>query len=157
MWSESSVGNTSGNRIGILNTDSTVLKAGSAREYEFAYFIVDEKFVNIKQIDYFCSKLYSKLAEKKMLELTTFKDKKSVSFYAYPNPVKAGEKMGISMKQEIAMGITLYDYSGREICKFDLPETENSIILPAGLTEGLYFVEYKTLNTTERQLIKITN
>ncbi|MES2616230.1 MAG: T9SS type A sorting domain-containing protein [Bacteroidota bacterium] len=155
MWSETSVGNTSGNRIGLMNSDSFTLNRGKALVFDFLYFYVEEKFANIKQIDYFCSSLNARLADKQMLSNDKITASKGMSFYTYPNPAKAGEKMGIFRKQEIAMGLTIYDISGREICNYNLPVTENSIILPASLISGLYYIEFKTLNTVERQILKI--
>jgi hypothetical protein len=90
-----------------------------------------------------------------MLSNTKITKDKELSFYTYPNPVKAGDKLSIFRKQEIAMGLTIYDFSGREISNYNLSESENSIILPASLIGGLYYIEFKTLNTVERQILKI--
>lgn len=155
MWSETSVGNTSGKRIGVINSDSFVLNRGKALVFDFIYFYVEEKFANIKQIDYICSRFKEKLADKKMLSNAKITKEKDLSFYTYPNPVKAGDKLSIFRKQEVAMALTIYDFSGREILNYNLPESENSIILPASLISGLYYIEFKTLNTVERQILKI--
>ena len=53
------------------------------------------------------------------------------------------------------MDIRIVDINGKEICNYNLHDSENSITLPDNLVKGLYFVEIKTLNTLERQLINI--
>ncbi len=153
MWSE--YGNDPGNRIGVLNCDSMELKRGAATVYDFVYFYVEEKFSNIKQIERFCLNIKKELGAKNMLSAPYVFNTKNESTLLFPNPLSSGDKMNIKRNQDVAMDIRILDLNGREVCNFNLHDSENSIILPVNLVNGLYFVELKTLNTLETQLVNI--
>lgn len=153
MWSE--YGNDPGNRIGIMNCDSVELKNGNAGVFDFVYFHVDEKFNNIKQIQSFCLNIRKELGAKNLLSVPQVFSTKKTSSLLFPNPLSSGDKLNIKRNLGVAMDIRILDLNGREVCNFNLHGSENSIILPANLVNGLYFIELKTLNTVETQTINI--
>ncbi len=153
MWNE--YGNTPGQRIGMLNCDSTDLNAGTAKVYDFIYFYVDEKFNNIKQISKFCLNIKEVLNTKRLLFTPKVNTTTSPKIIVFPNPIHAGDILFIKMNKEVPMTIRIVDIGGKEISNYDLHVSKNNINLPADLVSGLYFIEFKTLNTIERQLINI--
>ncbi len=153
LWNE--YGNISGKRIGILNSDSLELKSGAANIYDFVYFIVEEKFNNIKQINHFCLSLKKGLDERKVLKVVPEMGVSKTKINLFPNPLSAGGKLFIEMKTDLPMFARIIDINGKEISNYNLHGPENYIILPNNLVVGLYFMEFKTLNTIERQILNI--
>lgn len=146
MWSDND-NFQSGKRYGLLNFDSAELKAGTARVYEVAIFLVEENIFNVKQIGQNCLTIRQALKTKNLLKIDqndyTFVEKMSL----YPNPVKAGEKMVINGAQEMPISMRVISFDGREICKINLEDYANFIILPYDFSDGVYLLEYETLNT----------
>lgn len=157
MWSEPSVGNVPGQRIGLLNMDSIELQNGSAVTYDFVYFFVEKDTFNIKQIGQYCLNIKRALASKNLLGLPSVDRKNRGNMTCYPNPVKAGEKLMIRTSLESPQGLRLVDAMGREVCKLDLDINDNYVILPYYLSSGVYTVEYQTLNTIHYYKLTINN
>lgn len=153
MWNE--YGNIPGKRIGILNSDSTELKNGMAKVYDFVYFYVEENFNNIKQIGNFCLNINKALTDRKVLKTESVNSTKASKINLFPNPIKGGEKLFIDMNTDLSMFVRIIDINGKEIFNYNLHESENCIILPDNLVGGLYFIEIETLNTIERQILNI--
>ncbi len=153
MWNE--YGNIPGKRIGLLNCDSTQLNNGAAKVYDFIFFNVEEKFNNIKQIGHFCLNLKQALDGKKLLDLPQVNSAKTNKILVFPNPLSAGDKLFIKRNTDLPMIARIVDINGKEINNYNLDVFQNCIILPANLEGGLYFIEFKTLNTIERQILNI--
>ena len=153
MWNE--YGNIPGKRIGLLNSDSVELKAGTAKVYDFVYFLVEEKFNNIEQIGSFCLNIKKGLSERKVLKVTPEIVVNQTKINLFPNPLTAGGKLFIDLKTDLPMFARIIDINGKEISNYNLQGSENCIILPDNLVVGLYFIEFKTLNTIERQILNI--
>ncbi len=153
MWNE--YGNISGKRIGLLNSDSMALRVGEANVYDFVYFSVEEKFNNIKQITRFCLNIKQALTDRKVLKTESVKSTNVSEIILFPNPLNAGEKVFINKKTDLPMFARIVDINGKEISNYNLHESQNYIILPDNLVGGLYFIEFKTLNTIERHILNI--
>jgi hypothetical protein len=153
MWNE--YGNIPGKRIGLLNSDSVELKAGTAKVYDFVYFLVEEKFNNIEQIGSFCLNIKKGLSERKVLKVTPEIVVNQTKINLFPNPLTAGGKLFIDLNTDLPMFARIIDINGKEISNYNLQGSENCIILPDNLVVGLYFIEFKTLNTIERQILNI--
>ncbi|MCC6818489.1 MAG: T9SS type A sorting domain-containing protein, partial [Bacteroidia bacterium] len=151
MWSDNDRFQP-GKRFGLMNFDSIELKAGKAVSYDIAFFLVEEDSFNIKQIAQNCLSIKQVLSTKNLVKNTqkdlTFTEKISV----YPNPVKAGEKLRIDFGFDKPINMRVISSDGREMIKLDLHNFNNYIILPFDFTDGVYFLEYQTLNT--KQYIK---
>ena len=157
LWSEESTLNLPGSRFGLVNTDSTVLKNGEAKKYDFVYFFVEKNNYNVKQIGDFCSKIKGALASKNLLETRSEDDVRRRVISCFPNPAESGEKLGILNAPETALYIRLLTMDGKEICKLDLDINNNLINLPLYLNSGLYMIEFKTLNMTQYNKLLINN
>jgi hypothetical protein len=157
MWSEESTLNQSGQRIGILNTDSTMFRSGAVQVYDFVYFFVDEKPYKIEQIGGFCLKLKAALGARNLLNIDSKDLLKTAKMSCFPNPVRGGEKLMITNVPESAVCLRLITLTGQEICKFDLDINADYVILPPDLPGGMYMVECKTLNTIHYNKLLVNN
>lgn len=151
MWSDNDRYQP-GKRYGLLNFDSIELKAGMARTYEVAVFIVEEDSFNIKQITNNCLTIKQSLRGMNLMKNTQNGHNLVEKMSIYPNPVKVGEKLRIDTNEEMPLSMRVISSDGREIMKVDLHDFDNYIILPVDFSDGIYFLEYQTLNT--RQYIK---
>jgi hypothetical protein len=157
LWSEESTSNIPGQRLGIMNTDSTQLKKGEAKVYDFVYFFVEKNTYNVKRIGEYCLKVNTALAAKNLLDIGGNTPAKRPLLSCFPNPAKAGEKLTITNVPETALYLRLIGLDGQEICKLNLDINNNCIILPHYLSSGMYMIEYKTLNTIQFNKLIINN
>lgn len=146
MWSDNERYQP-GKRFGLMNFDSVELKAGTARNYDLLYFFVEEDSFDIKQIGQSCLNIKRVLNTKNLLKTAQNGLEKANNIVLYPNPVKAGEKMVIKFTHESPLSMRIISVEGIEIVKINLDSFDNSIILPEDLAEGVYLLEYETLNT----------
>ena len=146
MWSDNERYQP-GKRYGLMNFDSVSLTAGTGRNYDVVYFFVEEDSFDIKQITQSCLKIKQVLDTKNLLKTDKNEFKYGHKIELYPNPVKAGEKMMIKFSAESPASMRIISSEGRQIIKIDLDIFDNSIILPEDLAEGVYLLEYETLNT----------
>lgn len=146
MWSDNE-SYQPGKRFGIMNFDSINLASGAGIYYDVLYFYVEENNFDIKQISNSCLKFKQVLSTKNLLKTDNIRRNNTQNLELYPNPVKAGEKMVIRLALESPTNIRVIGLDGREIVKLDLDNFDNSIILPEDLSEGMYLLEYETLNT----------
>lgn len=146
MWSDNDRYQP-GKRYGLLNFDSIELKAGTATSFEVAFFIVEENNFNIKQIGNSCLSIRQALNTKNLMKNTqnlgSFVEKNTL----YPNPLKPGDNLVIKGLQEKPISMRIMGLDGREIYKFDLHDSDINCILPFDFSDGVYFLEYETLNT----------
>ncbi|MDP2175301.1 MAG: T9SS type A sorting domain-containing protein [Bacteroidota bacterium] len=155
MWNEESVGNLSGQRIGMMNFDSALFRSSSVVYYDFVYFNVNEIYNNIKQIDNFCLRIKKALSSYNILNIPNKIGSLSHSFALYPNPLKSGEKISILKPSDLPTNMTIFDMSGKEVFRFVLEKSKESINLPNDLKSGVYFVKFSTLNNIEIKKIII--
>lgn len=155
MWTETSVGNTSGLRIGLMNTEPTTLKRRESKVYDFAFYFVEGNSYNIKQINNFCLGLKSALKDKKILKNDQENVNQNSLFIVYPNPIHSGEVLNLSSEATSDVCITLYTINGNKILTHYLEENKNSINLPHYLDAGMYILEIKTLNNTTYKKLTI--
>ncbi len=148
MWNETSVGNLSGQRIGLMNTEQVSLKRGESKVYDFAFYFVEGNSYNIKQISNFCLGLKSALKDKITLKNYQENVKHKPLFSVYPNPIHSGGVLNLSSEATSNICINLYTMDGNKILTYNLEENKNSINLPHYLDAGLYIIEIKTLNNT---------
>ncbi len=153
MWSDNERYQP-GKRYGLMNFDTVNLKAGTGRNYDVVYFFVEEDTFDIKQIGQSCLKIKQVLDTKNLLKNDKNEFKYGQKIALYPNPVRAGEKMVIKFSAESPASMRIISSEGRQIIKIDLDNFDNSIILPQDLAEGVYLLEYETLNT--KRYIKFT-
>lgn len=146
MWSDNERYQP-GKRLGLMNFDTVELKAGAAKNYDLLYFFVEEDSFDVKQISQSCLKIKQVLNTKNLLKNNENRLSIGGKTLVYPNPVKAGEKMVIKFIHETPVSMRIISLEGIEIVKIDLDSFENSIILPEDLAEGVYLLEYETLNT----------
>jgi hypothetical protein len=146
MWSDNERYQP-GKRYGLMNFDSVSLAAGTGRYYDVVYFIVEEDSFDIKQIPQSCLKIKQVLNTKNLLKGPKTEYKNGQFPVLYPNPIKAGEKMVIKFTLESPTNMRIISLEGRQIIKINLDSFDNSIILPEDLAEGVYLLEYETLNT----------
>lgn len=155
LWSEQSFGIESGNRIGIMNNDSVSLNRGKFQVYDYVYFFVEKNNSDIKQINTFCRSLLNALRNKNLLKNNQNITRNTSKINIYPNPTSSGEKITFDKTLENTCKISLIDYSGKVIKEYDLDKNENSINLPRNLASGIYFLNFKTLNTNLTEKINI--
>lgn len=155
MWNETSVGNTSGTRIGLLNTEPVQLKKGESKVYDFAFYFVEGNNYNIKQISNFCLGIKSSLKDKNILKNNQEIVNRNHNFNIYPNPINSGDVLHLSSEANSSKCITLYTIAGDKILTYNLEENKNSINLPHYLNAGVYLIEIKTLNNTSFKKLTI--
>jgi hypothetical protein len=146
-----------GQRIGIINFDSVELKRGKAMNFDLLYFFVDKKSFNIQQIGEYCSNIKQVLNTKNLSEIDEIGVLQSKSIELFPNPCKAGDKLGIKESLESSARLNLFDGLGRKIVELNLDSSENSIILPDDLKSGVYYLQIETLNTKRYTKVIINN
>jgi hypothetical protein len=157
MWNEESVGNISGQRIGLMNFDSMFFKSASVIYFDLVYFFVDEKYNNIKQISNFCLRLRSELTSQKILNINNKLGASTRSFHVYPNPLKTGEKISVTKSIDLPTNMTIFDINGKELYNLLLEKSIESINLPIDLKSGVYIMMFSTLNNIEYKKIIIND
>lgn len=135
-----------GTKVGLLNFAASELRAAQAEYYEMVLFYVEENNFNLKQIGQNCLKIKQALSAKNLLGLSPFVHKNNPDRQVYPNPLKPGEKLWVRSGLETPVGIRLFSLDGREVSNLHLDKNDNSIILPPDLNQGIYVLEYQTLN-----------
>lgn len=153
MWSDNE-NYQPGKRYGLMNFDSIELKSGAARNYDLLYFFVEEDSFNIKQIGQECLRIRGVLNTKNLLKSDEIGRKSVQNPLVFPNPVKLGEKLMIRFSPESPASMRIISSEGKEICKLNLDIFDNSVILPNDLSEGMYLLEFETLNT--KQYVKLS-
>lgn len=138
-----------GRRFGVINFDSIELKSGQAANFDLVFFYVEENSFNIKQISENCLKIRRDLNTKKLLGIDDVRRNNSTRVSVYPNPVSSGEKLGIVGNGETQAVLTLIDSKGSRTELGNLDISDNSIILPKEINEGMYMLEIKNLNTIQ--------
>src|SRR5690606_22004211 len=128
-------------RIGLINFDSIELKSGAAVNFDLLYFVVEKNNFDIKQISNNCLSIKQVLNTRNLLEIDKIQGKKSSEIALYPNPCKPGEKLMIKGGIESASNLRLLDGLGRELTELNLDNSDNSIILPNDLSNGVYYLE----------------
>ncbi len=136
-----------GKRYGLLNFDSIELKAGAVSSFEVAFFIVEENSFNIEQIGQNCLNISRALNTKNLLKNTQNEYVFVEKIDLYPNPSKPGDKLVIRGVEENPISMRVISSDGREILNLELHDSDKNIILPFDFTDGVYFLEYQTLNT----------
>ncbi len=155
LWTEESSGNTSGQRIGILNTGATKFKNGQFQVFDFIYFFVDENTSDIKQIDSFCINLKNALKVKNLLKNNKNFTNNKDAIDIYPNPVNTSSILTIQRDSEIDCSIEIFDMTGKSVFKKYLAENDKNITLPPNLVNGIFFLNIKTLNTITTKKLTI--
>ncbi len=155
LWSEQSAGIAPGRKIGLLNSDSYSLKRGQNLTFDFVFFLVDEKYNDIKQLDTICLNIKQELTQKNITKNDVILRKKLNEMLVFPNPICAGEKLSIVSKQENIKKLIITDIRGvkRVVKNFD--NYSNSIILDDYLPKGIYLIQVQTLNTLYNQKLII--
>jgi len=146
LWSEESVGNTSGKRQGVLNFEPIVLPSNTAAAFECVFFSVESNKFDIQQMDSTCKKLNNALKIQNVLDITKNVQNINNKFSFYPNILNSGEKMTFSGNIKMTQFYILYDLMGRRVLEFNLDETKNSINLPHYLKPGMYLIKSRDLN-----------
>jgi hypothetical protein len=146
MWNEESVGNISGQRIGIMNFDSIKLLAGNLVYFDLVYFFVDENYSNIQQIDELCLNIKSELNRQDVLRNQVKLIANKSNYMIYPNPLKNGEQLLIEKNDDIPCFVSVLDCHGKEILSLNLEKNKESVNLPDYLQSGVYFLTFQSLN-----------
>jgi hypothetical protein len=146
MWNEESVGNTSGQRIGVMNFDSVQLKSNNVIYYDFVYFFVDENYKNIKQLEFLCLSIKNELNRLNVLKINQDLLTRKLEVIMSPNPLKKGEQLLVLKNDDMPCFVSVVDMQGKEIYKFYLEKNKESVKLPDYLQSGIYFLNFQTLN-----------
>jgi hypothetical protein len=151
-WTEDTTGNIPGKRFGVLNLAPVQLNSGSSRSYLFALSFVEDYFHSFKQKDSFCLTIMDDYNAGQFTHSGESPKHPHDGLHIFPNPFINGVNRNLNIDKEFTGTLIIRDNVNKLLCEIPLINQTIIPILDLGLSEGVYYLTFKKLNSSSANI-----